>query len=52
MSTIINMSFSESHLYIYMLDHNALERVDTINDLGVTVTSNLSWSKNIKSIIC
>ena len=33
-----------------MLDHNALERVDTINDLGVTVTSNLSWSKNIKSI--
>ena len=36
--------------YVYMLDHNALERVDTINDLGVTVTSNLSWSKNIKSI--
>ena len=33
-----------------MLDHNALERVDTINDLGVTVTSNLSWSKNIKFI--
>ena len=33
-----------------MLDHNALERVDTINDLGVTVTYNLSWSKNIKSI--
>ena len=33
-----------------MLDHNALERVDTINDLGVTATSNLSWSKNIKSI--
>ena len=36
--------------YVYMLDHNALERVDTIIDLGVTVTSNLSWSKNIKSI--
>ena len=33
-----------------MLDHNALERVDTSNDLGVTVTSHLSWSKNIKSI--
>ena len=26
--------------YVYMLDHNVLERVDTINDLGVTVTSN------------
>ena len=37
-------------IYVYMLDHNALERVDTINDLGVTVTYNLSWSKNIKSI--
>ena len=37
-------------IYIYMLDHNALEPVDTINDLGVTATSNLSWSKNIKSI--
>ena len=37
-------------IYVYMLDHNGLERVDTINDLGVTVTSNLSWSKNIKSI--
>ena len=36
--------------YVYMLDHNDLERVDTIDDLGVTVTSNLSWSKNIKSI--
>ena len=33
-----------------MLDHNALEHVDTINDLGVTVTSNLSWCKNIKFI--
>ena len=33
-----------------MLDLNALERVDTINDLGVTLTSNSSWSKNIKSI--
>ena len=36
--------------YVHMLDPNAEERVDTINDLGVTVTSNLSWSKNRKSI--
>ena len=36
--------------YVYLLDHNVLERVESINDLGVTVSSNLSWSKNIKSI--
>ena len=36
--------------YVYLLDHNVLERVEYINDLGVTVCSNLSWSKNIKSI--
>ena len=36
--------------YVYLLDHNVLERVEFINDLGVTVSSNLSWSKNIKSI--
>ena len=36
--------------YVYLLDHNALERVESINDLGVTVSSNLSWSENIKSI--
>ena len=36
--------------YVYLLDHNVLERVESINDLGVTVSSNLLWSKNIKSI--
>ena len=36
--------------YVYLLDHNVLERVESINDLGVTVSSNLSWFKNIKSI--
>ena len=46
MSTIINLKVS----YVYMLDHTALDRLDTINDLGVTATSNLSWSKNRKSI--
>ena len=33
--------------YVYLLDHNVLERVESIIDLGVTVSSNLSWSKNI-----
>ena len=33
--------------YVYLLDHNVLERVESINDLGVTVSLNLSWSKNI-----
>ena len=48
---IIIMSNTSLYIHaVYMLDHNALERVDTINDFGVTVTSNLSWSKNIKSI--
>ena len=36
--------------YVYLLAHNVSERVESINDLGVTVSSNLSWSKNIKSI--
>ena len=36
--------------YAYLLDHNVLERVESIKDLSVTVSSNLSWSKNIKSM--
>ena len=28
--------------YVYLLDHNALERFESINNLGVTVSSNLS----------
>ena len=36
--------------HAYLLDHNVLERVESIYDLCVTVISNLSWSKNIKSV--
>ena len=36
--------------YAYLLDHRALECIETIIDLHVTVNSNLSWTKNIKSI--
>ena len=36
--------------YVYLLDHNVLERVESINYLGVTVSSDLSLSKNIKSM--
>ena len=31
--------------YVYLLDHNVLKRVEFINDLGVTVSSYLSWWK-------
>ena len=36
--------------YAYLLDHNVLERVESIKDLSVTVSSSLSWSKKIISM--
>ena len=49
MKKCLQLSICRS-LKVYLLDHNVLERVESINDLGVTVSSNLLWSKNIKSI--
>ena len=36
--------------YVYYLDTAMLDRVESFNDLGITVTTNFSWFNTIKSI--
>ena len=36
--------------YAYYLDTAMLDRVESFNDLGITVTTNFSWFNTIKSI--
>ena len=35
---------------IYSIDNNILSRVTEFNDLGITITTKLSWCENVKTV--
>ena len=36
--------------FYYSIDNNISSRVTEFNDLGVTITTNLSWCENVKTV--
>ena len=34
----------------YSIDNNILSRVTEFNDLGITITTKLSWCENVKTV--
>ena len=34
----------------YSIDNNILSRITKFNDLGITITTKLSWCENVKTV--
>ena len=48
---VLHLNYNNNPNYAYELDGTVLESIETEKDLGVTVSNELGWNKNIQSCI-